>query len=355
MTKFVAMDKPLISQVVEWENLLSAYSKAAKGKRGKESTAAFEFRLGDELTALSDQLSTGQWMPGGYRHFYIHEPKRRLISAAPFGDRVVHHALCNVIEPYFEKTFIKTSFANRRGLGVHAALDCFQKYASQFRYVLRADVQQHFASIDHRVLVSILRRHLTDNSLDSVIDRILESGKEAHAKEYHMHWFPGDDLLAICRDRGLPIGNLTSQFWSNCYLNPFDHFVKRELRCKAYLRYVDDFALFSDSKAELGCWLSAITERLQRFRLCIHENSAQACPTRDGVPWLGMVIYPDYRHLKARKVRNATRHLTTQYRRWQQGAISFAELDACVKGWVNHASHADSWRLRSTVLARMKS
>ena len=143
----------------------------------------------------------------------------------------------------------------------------------------------------------------------ALIERILAGGRDVLGDEYHMAWFPGDDLLAVCRPRGLPIGNLTSQFWSNCYLHRFDLFVKRELGCKAYLRYVDDFALFGDNKGVLWEWKAAFKERLAGLRLTIHENSAQVLPTVNGIPWLGFVIYPGYRKVKARKVRHATRRL----------------------------------------------
>ena len=168
-----------------------------------------------------------------------------------------------------------------------------------------------------------------------------------------MHWFSGDDLFAACRPRGLPIGNLTSQFWSNCYLDPFDHFVKRELGCKAYLRYVDDFALFSNDKQQLWRWKQAIIARLARYRLTLHEAACQVTPTRCGAPWLGFVIFPDHRKLKARKARYATRRLAQRYAAWRDSAISFADFDASVKGWVNHVRFADTWGLRKTVFRRL--
>jgi hypothetical protein len=162
--------------------------------------------------------------------------------------------------------------------------------------------------------------------------------------------FPGDDLLAACRPRGLPIGNLTSQFWSNCYLHGLDLFVKRELGCVAYLRYVDDFALFSDNKDELWAWKTALIKRLARLRLTLHDNSAQVTPTAIGIPWLGFVVFPGHTRVKARKVRHGTRRLTTQYDAWLAGDISFAAFDASVQGWINHVRYADSWGLRAHVL-----
>lgn len=148
----------------------------------------------------------------------------------------------------------------------------------------------------------------------------------------------------------MPIGNLTSQFWSNCYLHSFDLFIKRELGCKAYLRYVDDFALFADSKAMLWKWKVALKSKLAALRLTIHDLKAQVLPTANGVPWLGFVVYPGYRKVKARKVRHATRRLQERYHAYCNGQISFAEFDASVQGWINHVRFADSWGLRRHVL-----
>ena len=164
--------------------------------------------------------------------------------------------------------------------------------------------------------------------------------------------FPGDDLFSALRPRGLPIGNLTSQFWSNCYMNPLDQFVKRQLRCPAWLRYVDDMAAFSDSKQQLWEWKAAILERLQSLRLTVHEESAQVAPVACGIPWLGFVIYPTHRRLKARKAVESTRRIGAAFHAWQQGRSTFADFDAVVQGWINHVRYADTWGLRRQVLER---
>jgi hypothetical protein len=336
-----------------WENLLEAYRKAARGKRGRITAASFEYRLADRLLDLQLELERQTYQPGPYVHFHIHEPKRRKISAAPFRDRVVHHALCNIIEPRFELRFIPDSYANRVGKGTHAALDRLQQFARRYRYVLRADIVRHFPSIDHEILRQTLMRFIPEGDLMALIDVVLASGEGVLDEEYEMVWFPGDDLLAACRPRGLPIGNLTSQFWSNCYLHPFDQFVTRELRCQAYVRYVDDFALFGDDKRELWAWKRGIVERLARLRLTIHERAAQVLPVGCGIPWLGFVVYPTHRRVKARKVRAATRHLGERLDAYRAGQISFAELDASVRGWVNHVRYADTWGLRRHMFARL--
>lgn len=338
-------------QVTSWENLIEAYRLAARGKRGASSTARFEHQVADRLLDLERDLSQLTYQPGPYTSFFIHDPKRRKISAAPFRDRVVHHALCRVIEPVFERAFIADSYANRRGKGTHRAVDRLQQFARRHQFVLRLDIVKHFPSIDHAILAEILGRKLPEPEMQWLVAKILASGAGVLDEEYAPRWFPGDDLLAVIRPRGLPIGNLTSQFWSNCYLNPFDHFVQRELRCPAYVRYVDDFALFSDSTRQLWRWREAIVERLAEYRLTVHPEG-QVFPVSHGIPWLGFVVWPSHRRVKARNVRNFTRRLRARWEEYCADEISFGEFDASVKGWVNHVRFADTWGLRREILSR---
>ncbi|MEW6028527.1 MAG: RNA-directed DNA polymerase, partial [Chloroflexota bacterium] len=170
-------------------------------------------------------------------------------------------------------------------------------------------------------------------------------------EEYEMVYFPSDDLSAIRRPRGLPIGNLTSQFWANCYLNPLDHYIKRRLRCKGYVRYVDDFLLFADSKEILHDWRARIIEQLQTLRLTLHENSAQARPVVEGIPFLGFLVFPAHRRLKRRKGIAFQRKLKLLMRGLRYGKVSFAALDAAVKAWVNHVRYADTRGLRRALLS----
>lgn len=278
------------------------------------------------------------------------EPKRRLISAAPFRDRVVHHALCNVIEPLFEARFHPHSYANRVGKGTHRAIDQLQHYARRYPYVLRLDIVQHFPSLDHAILKTELFWLIQDEQLRWLITLILGSGEGILAEEYEIVYFPGDSLFAALRPRGLPIGNLTSQFWSNCYLNPLDWFVTRQLGCRAYLRYVDDFALFADSKSQLQQWRTAIISFLAGLRLTVHTEAAQVTPVDGGIPWLGFVVYPDYRRLKRRNMVQFRRRLERNISLYRQGDITFAELDASVQGWINHVRYGDTWGLRRSLL-----
>ncbi|GJL62687.1 MAG: hypothetical protein NPIRA04_13410 [Nitrospirales bacterium] len=316
--------------------------------------AAFEHRLEECLIELQDALRHGTYCPGKYRSFLIHEPKRRLISAAPFRDRVVHHALCQVVEPRWTSGFIEDSFANRVGKGTHRALDRVQSYSRRFSYVLQCDIQQFFPSIDQVVVRQILSRTISDIQVLWLVDQILNSSAGILDEEYTMIYFSGDDLLSVFRPRGLPIGNLTSQLWANCYLNPFDHFVKRELRCPGYVRYVDDCALFGNDKSQMWRWKCAIEERLARARVTLHPG-AHPRPVDEGIPFLGFVVYPERRRLKRRKGVHFRRKLRAQLEQCQKGTLSQDTVKASVQGWVNHVRYGNTIGLRKHVLACVQS
>jgi len=239
----------------------------------------------------------------------------------------------------------RTSYANQKGKGTHRALDRCTQFARRFKYVLQCDVKQFFPSIDHAVLRETLSKMLPDESVMWLVDKILASGRGVLSEEYEMVYFPNDDLFALQRPRGLPIGNLTSQWWANCYLSPFDQFVKRELGCRGYLRYVDDFLLFGDDKSELLKWREKAIKRLERFRLTLHEGGAYPKPVTEGVPFLGFQIFPDHRRLKPRK--------GYAFRRKLSHLVKFApheKVNASLLGWINHVRYGDTFGLRRFML-----
>lgn len=182
-----------------------------------------------------------------------------------------------------------------------------------------------------------------------LIDKILQSGEGILSEQYEMVYFPGDDLLAALRPRGLPIGNLTSQFWANVYLNPLDHYVKRHLRCKGYVRFVDDFLLFANEKEQLWRWKEAVETELARFRLTIHPG-AQPHPVTEGIPFLGFHIFPDKRRLKRRKGVQYRRRLERLLGQYARGEISLDAMTTSVHGWVNHVRYANTVGLRKKLL-----
>ncbi|HKZ85457.1 MAG TPA: reverse transcriptase domain-containing protein [Anaerolineae bacterium] len=332
-------------------NLHCAFRNAARGKRDQPDVAAFEYDLEANLFQLQGELESKTYRHGAYYSFTIRDPKHRLISAAPFRDRVVHHALCNIIEPIFERTFIGDSYANRIGKGTHRALDRAQALARRYRCVLQCDIQQFFPSVDHAVLRAIIARKIADADVMWLVDEILRSGAGVLMNEYTPVFFPGDDLFAVLRPRGLPIGNLTSQFWANVYLNELDQFVKRRLACLAYLRYVDDFLLFSDDKRRLWEWKDAVREFLVSLRLTLHERESTVYPVTNGIPFLGFRVYPTHRRLKRRNGIAFARRLRAWCAAVARGEMPLQKLHERVQGWVAHAEHGDTWGLRRVLLS----
>ena len=236
----------MFARIADFQALHAAARRAVKGKRKKPGAASFFANLERELVALERQLRAGDYRPGRYAAFEVNDPKRRIVSAAPFRDRVVHHALCAVVEPIFEAGFIDHTFANRVGKGTHRAI-----YRDRYTHVLRCDIYRYFPTVDHAILKSDFRRRIICPSTLALLDLIVDA---SNPQEPVNLYFDGDDLFVpFQRRRGLPIGNLTSQFFANLYLDGFDHFVTEVLRAP-YLRYVDDFALFNNGPAVLADW-----------------------------------------------------------------------------------------------------
>ncbi len=343
------MKEPCYRDVWRWSNLVAAWKRARRGKRGRLAAASFERDAAERLIRLQNELQTKRYRPGGYQTFTIRDPKRRLISAAPFRDRIVHHALCAKMEPAFERRFVPNSFASRPGRGTHAALEQCQRYARQYRYVLQCDVEQYFAAVDHAILSAMVEGAFSDPDLCWLCRVILASGEGVMDGAYQMTYFPGDDLFAIQRPRGLPIGNLTSQLWANVYLDALDHFVRRTLRCRAFVRYVDDFLLFSSCKRELLFWRANVIQRLSGLRLRLHEHRCHVSRSRDGIPFLGFVVYPTHRRLKRRTGIAFRRRLRSLVSAYQRGEIPRDALESSVRGWVSHTSHGRTAGLRRAV------
>ncbi|HOX40304.1 MAG TPA: reverse transcriptase/maturase family protein [Candidatus Brocadiia bacterium] len=343
--------KRLFDRVCSFGNLHTAYRRARRGKRDKAEVIGFDFDQEKEIIRLESELSDGSYRPGEYRSFYIYEPKRRVISAAPFRDRVVHHAICNVIEPIFEERFIFDSYACRKNKGSHKALDRYTRYSRQFSHVLKADIVQYFPSVDHDALMALLEKRITDRSLMDLMAMIVSGGKDVFRDEYRMVYFPGDDLFAALRPRGLPIGNLTSQFFANIYLDPLDHFVKEELRIPAYIRYCDDFVVFGNDRSSLEDVRNAIDGFLRDFRLVLHPRKSVIFRVKDGVPFLGFLIFPDHRLLLHRSVTRAGRRLRETAEEYADGLISEEDVRQRVMAWLGHVSHGDTWKLRKKLLS----
>ena len=292
-------------------------------------------RLESNLLRLQQELRSGRYRMRSYRAFVIREPKRRQICAAHFRDRVVHHAICGVLDPIFEGCLIGDTFACRRGKGTHAAIQRLQQFSRRFRHVLLCDIRRFFESVDHEVLKALCRRKLKDRALlvllDGIIDHPLPSGQ------------PG---------KGVPIGNLTSQYFANLYLGELDHFVKDRLRFRGHLLYMDDFAIFADDKTELHRGLAAIRDFLgANLRLELREVRTLLAPVTQGVPFLGFRVFPGVVRLDGRKLARLRRKVGRREAAYRRGQIDEDELAQSVRGMLGHVCHIDSLQARKQVIA----
>ena len=332
-----------------FDNLLRAAQKAQKGKRFKEACAVFNLNLEKELLRLQRKLKEQSYRHSDYRNFFIYDPKQRLISAAPYRDRVVHHALCNIIEPIFDRAFIHDTYACRKGKGIHAAANRYAQYARKYRYVLRCDIQKYFQSIDHDILLGIVSRKIRCPRTLWLIDEIVHSRNDTN----WLFYFAGDDLFTpLRRKKGIPIGNLTSQFFANVYLDGFDHFVKEILRLP-YIRYVDDFVSFSNDKVRLYHAKQAMTDFLSSLRLKVHPKKCRTYKVNEGVTFLGYRIFPTHRLLAKENALRTRRRLKTLSALYRDRKIPLTRVHQSVQSWIGHASHADTYRLRSRILGNV--
>jgi RNA-directed DNA polymerase len=338
----------LWERLTSFENLYQAAMEARRGKRMKPAVGRFHHDLGPNLVKLRDELLDGSYRPGPYRTFTIYEPARRFISAAPYRDRVVHHALCLVIEPFFERSFIFDSYANRIGKGTHRALDRCTHYARKFRYVFQGDVRSFSPSIDHQILTERLSRRIFDAPVMGLARIIIDHSNTQPPAEFY---FPGDDLFTPHeRKRGLPIGNLTSQFWANVYLDSFDHYFRDDLGVPGYIRYVDDFLIFANDPGELNEWREQARARLSTLRLLLNERKSRIYPVTEGIPFLGFRVFANQRRLLPGSVKRARRRLQQLAEAWERGEIGMGAVRRSVSAWIAHAEHGNTEGLRRCLL-----
>lgn len=341
----------LYPQIIDYSNLLLAANKAQKGKRWQQNVLRFNYKREQELERLRHQLSNFTYQPGSYTTFEIYEPKRRMISAAPYRDRIVHHALCNVIAPIFERTFIADSYANREGYGTHKALRKFINFARSSRYVLQCDIKKYFPSMDHEILKQLIRRKIKCQETLWLIDKIIDNSNEQIPV---VNYFPGDDLLSpVQRRKGLPIGNLTSQLSGNIYLSGLDHFVKETLKCQKYVRYVDDFALFSDEQNYLQEARQLIEEYLVKLRLKIHPVKSQLFETKRGANFLGFRILPNKIRVKSANLKLARKRLKKLQLDYANGGKELKDIIQSIQAWEAHLKHGNTWRLRQQIFTTL--
>ena len=323
-------DKSLFEELISWHNLHSAYKLAIRGKKHKEKNQRFMFNLENELLRLKCELAQNRYIPSAYRYFKIFIPKERIISVAAFRDRIVHHALVRVIEPVYEQLFIEDSYATRKNKGLHKAVYRAQEYSQVNQWYLKLDIRKYFDSIRHEVLNRILQRDIDDLNVCRLMQLIIATHKS-------------DD------QEGLPVGNLSSQFFGNVYLNEADHFI-RQAGIKHYIRYMDDMLLFSDTSEHL----KEILKRLDQFlfetlKLKIKEKSVQINYCDRGIPFLGFRIFPDRIRVQNVNIKRMKQKIKEKEYLFKKGYISEETLNNSVQSTIAYIETGNTFKLRERI------
>lgn len=338
----------LFGRLVSWENLLKAARQAGKGKRLTPERMAFEFNLENELVQMKQELETGAYQPGLYKEFTIYDPKERLISAAPYRDRVVHHALCNIIEPLLDRSFLPQNYANRKGRGLHMALKSGRRIINTCPFILKADIKKYFPSVDHQILKEKIRRKIKCRRTLELIDLIIDF---SNTQEPVLYYFPDDDLFTpVERRKGLPIGNLTSQLFANLYLDGLDHFVVQKLKIKDYARYVDDFLIGGHSKDMLSVVKCALKEFLAGIRLKMHQRKTVIFPARRGLTFLGFRLYPGRILAGKRCGKRFKMRLKKLQKEYADGTVDLKHIKQVIASYNGHLAHGATEKLRASIL-----
>jgi retron-type reverse transcriptase len=333
--------KNLYEKICSFENLHCAYLKARKGKRYKDEILRFGADQETLLLQLQEELSNETYRHGEYKEFIVCDSKKRHIKAAPFRDRIVHHAFCNIVDPIFDKGFIFDSYACRKGKGTHGAVARLKKFLRSAYdseegnimggYVLKCDVSKYFDNVDHRVLLSLIGKKISDEKTMRLASMIIESTCTKEGK-------------------GIPIGNLTSQFFANLYLNELDQFVKHTLKRQHYIRYMDDFIILGNDKRELSQMETQIGDFLQKkLLLALHPKKTVIHPAWKGVDFLGYVLFEEHVRLRKSTVMRFEKRIKAYKKKCAKGLMFPEEITLSAKSWVAYAKHARSWMLRKRV------
>lgn len=340
--------KNLHEKICSFDNLILAWRKARKGKAKMSYVIRFESNLTENILKLQEELKNETYFPQPMKTFILRDPKTRRISKSAFRDRIVHHALCNIIEPIFEKVFICDSCANRIGKGNLFALKRFYNFIKKvsrngqilpnkfkdFNYVagycLKADIRHYFQEVNHDILIKIIEKKVADKRVILLIEKILKNG---------------------FAEKGMPLGNLTSQFFANVYLNELDYFVKHQLKARYYIRYVDDFVVLHVSKKQLQIWKQEIHNLLKKLKLELHPEKSKIIPLSRGVDFVGFRNFYHYKLLRKRNIRK----MICRIEQFKEGIISKEKILESFQGWNAYAKWADSFRLRREVVKKIYS
>lgn len=323
----------LLSEIADPDNLRLAFWKASKGKRHSQQVLAYQAQLEPNLATLREQILTGKVEVGDYSYFKVHDPKERLICASAFREQVLHHALMNVCHDHFEQAQIHDSYASRPGKGVHAAVHRASTFTRSNGWFLKLDVRKFFESIHHDTLKEQMRRMFKDDRLLVIFGKIIES-YQAHPR------------------RGVPIGNLTSQYFANHYLASLDHFIKERLQCKAYVRYMDDLVLWHNQKDWLKTAHHAIADFLETKLLCELKPELLNATVR-GLPFVGYLVHPHHIWLTQRSKRRYIQKMENLEVQRHSGTWGEATCQRHTLPLVAFTRHADALAFRKNVILKM--
>ena len=311
--------------IISIENLLEAWKEFLRGKRGKADVQEFCLRLMDNIFSLHNDLANYSYQHGGYQAFNIFDPKPRNIHKASVRDRLLHHAIYRKLYPFFDKTFIADSYSCRINKGTHKAINRFHSLAYRIGknhtktcWILKCDIKKFFASIDHKILMEILKQYIPDQNILWLLEKVIGS---------------------FCSTRpgtGLPLGNLTSQLFVNIYMNEFDQFVKHKLKARYYIRYADDFVILDENRNKLEQLIVPIKNFLKtRLKLELHPEKIFIKTLASGVDFLGWVNFPDHRLLRT----------TTKRRMFKR--IKQNSTNETLNSYLGLLKHGNTYKLRT--------
>jgi len=331
----------LWERITSWENIVSAYNNARKGKKLRSDVMVFHRNIEENLCRIHESLLDGTWDPKPFNLFErITEGKRRQIEAPVFADRVVHHAIVRVLEPAFDRKFIFDSYSCRKGKGTHAAADRLERFIRQAGakwerpYALKCDIAKFFPSIDHGILWDILERTIRESAVIDLIKRAAIA--------------PGN-----ITGKGLPIGALTSQLLANVYMNELDHFAKDCAGCRFYIRYADDFVFLDGSKETLQMVLDDVAWLLDtHLRLRLNPKTS-IFPLFHGLDFCGYRIWATHRLPRKRVVQAAKRRFLRTSRLYAAGAAGFEDVRAVVASFLGYMQHCSGRKSADSVLKRL--
>jgi len=336
-------------KIASKKNLILAWKKARKGKTKKDYVIEFEKDLPHHLNNLHEELISQTYSPKSLQTFILRDPKTRKISKSEFRDRIIHHALCNIIESIFDKTFIEDNCASRINKGSIFALNRFEKFRGKITknstssgYCFKADIKHYFEEINHEILLEILQRKIKCEKTVWLIKQIMQN-KIARERER-------DAESLLSNSKGMPLGNLTSQFFANIYLNELDQFMKHKLKAKYYIRYVDDFVILHTSKKQLEIWKKEIETFLnEKLKLELHPDKSRIIDLSKGVDFVGFRNFYNYKLLRKRNVNNILRKINS----YNEGEISLDKLFESFEGWSAYAKWSNSYNLRKNLIKKI--